>query len=195
MKDQTVSIFTSASTFLTAFCSKEEKKKGSNKSRVWDCHLFASLGVCKLPRTHLAWVHLSTKNSQHVSPRNNFSWISSSCPISLIAAVVYFGFCWVFFEEYFGEESIIYAVHIPLWCLALWGLSHLAPFGCRINNKVLMQRAGGRVQLLVLNCWWAVQNLSCISLSDKSNLLLNVCCLSTAIDCFKNLPWHQMIYL
>lgn len=44
------------------------------------------------------------------------------------------------------------------------------------------------MQLVVLNCLWAVQNLSYISLSDKSNLLLNVCCLSVAIDCFKNVP-------
>lgn len=59
MKDQTVSLFTSASMFLTAFCKKGKKKKG----RVWDCYFLDSLGVCKLPRTHLAWVHLSTKNN------------------------------------------------------------------------------------------------------------------------------------
>lgn len=69
--------------------SVAKKKKSNNKSRVWGCDLLALLGVCKLPRTHLAWVHLSTKNNQCVSPRNSFSWISFSCPVSLTAAVVY----------------------------------------------------------------------------------------------------------
>lgn len=171
----------------------KKKEIGSNKNRVWDCHLLASLGVCKLPRTHLAWVHLSTKNNRHVSPRKSFSWISFSCPISLTAAVVYF----------------VLRILFSFWGIFWWTIHHpsssyppLVPGPRRdpatwphLGCKVLMQRAGGRVQLVVLNCWRAVQNLSYISLSGKSNLLLNVCCLSVAIDCFKNMPWHQMVYL
>lgn len=171
----------------------KKKKKNSNKSRVWDCDLLALLGVCKLPRTHLAWMHLSMKYNQHVSPRNSFSWISFSCPISLTAAVVY-SLLRVSWRNILVKNPSSIQLISPSGAWPSEGPSHLALFGLW-SSKVLMWRAGGRVQHVVLSCLWAVQNLIYISLSDKSNLLLNVCCLSVAIDCFKNLPWHQMIYL
>lgn len=45
--------------FLLLSVAKGKKKKAA--TRVCGCHLLASLGVFKLPRTHLAWVHLSKK--------------------------------------------------------------------------------------------------------------------------------------
>lgn len=100
--------------FLLLSVAKGKKKAAG---RVWGCHLLASLCFCKLPRTHLAWVPLSTKNNQHLSPRNSFPWIYFFALYLWLLQLFILFFEGFFFGEYFGEESIICPVHIPLWCL------------------------------------------------------------------------------
>lgn len=194
MKDQTVSIFASACMFLITFCSKE--KGSSNKTRVWEClcpvDFLLHLQFVNYQR-HILLGSISAQKRSTFKSKEQLLWCFSFLPSISDCCNCFFSSLGLFGRRFWGRihhpsSSYPSLVPGPQWP------SHLAPFGLW-SSKILTQRAGGRVQFAVLNLWWAVQKLSYSSFSNKSNLLLNVCCLSAAIDCFENLPWHQMIYL
>lgn len=148
----------------------------------------ASLDVCQLHKTScfIASQHTISKD-QLLNPRNSYCSVFLSYRVFLPVRFA-FSLLQVYLEEGLWEGSIPVQFILPFTLPgSLSGKATWFPFG-PWSRKMLMHRAAGRAQLVVLTIRYIIEKLSYILFSNQPNLLLNGYCLSAAIDCSVNPP-------